>query len=249
MGDGSRKDWYFGGGLLDGAGPLFFLKIPKRAQVGDDALELIGSFVNRVDYGGLLGVFDKECPEPASEYANMLGIKQLAAIAGEPPEKLWVEEQLAGAQRSFKGLKQFGITGKSSFPGAPKGELHIDYKKIQTIDVAFGEGSVVRDLRTGYLKDGLRKMRAKPEDYSSGWFDDDMMLVERILIAVGLEISVKMKSSFDAGLEADLVAESAAHAGINYKSVNKESVVLEMTDATPYLFGISALRPTKIKVK
>jgi hypothetical protein len=249
MGDGSRKDWYFGSGVLEGAGPLFFLKIPKRAQPGDDALELIGSFVNKVDYGGLFGAFDKECPEPASEYANMLGLKQLAGLAGEAPEKLWVEEQLAGAQRSFKGLKNFGIAGKSNFPGAPKGEFHIDYKKVKTIDIAFGEGSFVRDLRTGYLKDGLRKIRAKPDDYSTGFFDDDMMLVERILVAVDLEISVNMRETFDAGVEADLAAESAAHAGINYKSISKETIVLEMTDSTPYLFGISALRPTKIKLK
>ena len=38
--------------------------------------------MRRINYGGLLGAFDKECPEPSSEYANMAALKALAAEAG-----------------------------------------------------------------------------------------------------------------------------------------------------------------------
>jgi hypothetical protein len=205
--------------------------------------------VKKIDYGGLLGAFDKECPEPNSEYAPMLAAKQLAQIAGEPVEALYAEDMLPGVKRSFKGLKKFGIEGEGTFPGAPVSSgLKIDYKKIKTIDISFGKGSFVRDLRTGYLKDGLRKVRAHPDDYSSGFFDKDMMIVERILVARNLEITVNMKTVFEAGFDAKLEAENAVHVGLNYASNKKETVVLSMSDDVPYLFGISALRHTKIKV-
>ena len=249
MGNGNRKDWYFGGGTLEGAGPLYFLKIPKRAQSGDEALSLIGSFVKKIDYGGLLGAFDKECPEPNSEYAPMLAAKQLAQIAGEPVEALYSEDFLPGAKRSFKGLKKFGIDGEGTFPGAPvSAGLKLDYKKIKTIDISFGEGSFVRDLRIGYLKDGLRKIRAHPEDYSSGFFDKDMMIIERILVARNLAITVNMKSTLEAGFDAKLEAENAVHGALNYSSNKKETVVLSMADDVPYLFGISGIRHVKMKV-
>lgn len=239
-----KKDWYFANAPVRGAGKMFLLLLPQEIVRGSDAGKLIGSVVREVDYGFL---FKKQCPEPVSALQPGAAIKELARAAGVKPADMKGKRILGGAELSLDKVSDFSVGAKANFPGSPvAGGVDLDWKRVKSVDVAFGEGSYAVDLRMGLVENGLKAARRAKADYASQLFDDDYMIVTSVLIAKGLSVKVTSKEQFSADFKAAAQRVSDTHAAVSFNQVDDMAYELKVAETKEHLFGIAAVEPENV---
>ena len=237
----SKGDYYFGKSTIPQMGRMFYLRFPIAISEASKADNLLGSLVREGDYG-----LFKEYPIPEHSHIPQSVLNAMVALGRYSQADLVQEQELATPVVSVDINKSIGVNGKAPVPGIPVGVgLEINYKKLKSIDVDFGGSAVKRYLAYDAMEECYSIMAKNPDDYPPAFFDNDRMLVDRVVIVKNLSVTVTSKVEFSVELKASLEAANQVGGGVSYKNITERSFMLKLDGTKPYLFGLGAVQADK----
>lgn len=229
-------------GVLRGFGPMLFLRVPQYAPAGSATRRLLGSYVDEVDYG----LFGSRCA-PTLNHAWQPEFFLDQARPHVPGIDLVQETELAGLRQTFKIDKKAGLKAKASFPGAPASAgFELDYSKLETTTIEFGEGSKKYYLPSQVIKRAYEKFASMSDRVDPVIFDREVMLVDQIAIVRNLKIEVESKSTFGTDVDAKVEKVTKVEAGVEYKRESDRKLSLKISDDKEYLFAVSAVEANEL---
>jgi hypothetical protein len=237
----AKADYYFGKSTIPQMGRMFYLRFPIAINDMSRADNLLGSIVREGDYG-----LFKEYPIPEHSHIPQSALKAMVALGKYSEAELVQQQTLAVPVTSVDINKSIGVNGKGAAPGVPVSVgLEINYKKLKTIDVDFGGSAIKRYLTHDPAAECYAEMGKNMTKYPLAFFNNDRMLVDRIVIVRNLSITVTSKVDFSVGLKASLTAAQEVGGGISYNNVTTRSYTLKLDGTQPYLFGLGAVQADK----
>lgn len=237
----AKGDYYFGKSTIPNMGRMFYLRFPIAISEASPADNLLGSIVREGDIG-----FINEYPIPEHSHIPQSLLKAMVALGKYSQADLVQEQELATPAISVDINKSIGVNGKAPVPGVPVGVgLEINYKKLKSIDIDFGGSAVKRYLTYDPMQECYSEMAKRKGDYPPAFFNDDRMLVDRIVIVRNLSITVKSKVEFAVDLKASLDAAQGVGGGVSYNNITDRSFTLKLDGTKPYLFGLGAIQADK----
>lgn len=237
----AKADYYFGKSTIPNMGRMFYLRFPIAINDMSRADNLLGSIVREGDFG-----LFKEYPIPEHSHVPQSALKAMVALGRYGEADLVQEQTLATPVVSVDINKSIGINGKAPVPGVPVGVgLEINYKKLKTIDVDFGGSAIKRYLAYDAAAESYAEMGRNAANYPPAFFNNDRMLIDRIIIVKSLSVIVTSKVEFDASLTASLEAAQEVGGGISYSNMTTRSFTLKLDGTQPYLFGLGAVQADK----
>lgn len=229
-------------GIIKGFGPMLFLRVPQHAPAGSATRRLLGSYVDEVDYG----FFGTRCA-PTLNHAWQPEFFLSQARQVVQGVDLVQETELAGIRQTFKLDKKAGFKAKASFPGAPASAgFEIDYSKLETTTIEFGEGSKKYYIPSRVILRAYEDFAKRSEAVDPILFDREVMLVDQIVIARNLKIEIEAKTSFGADVEAKAGQVSNVEAGVEFRRESDRKLALQLSDNKEYLFAVSAVEANEL---
>jgi hypothetical protein len=237
----SKGDYYFGKSSIPQMGRMFYLRFPIAISGSSPADNLLGSLVREGDYG-----LFKQYPIPEHSHIPQSVLDGMVELGKYSKADLVQQQELATPVVSVDINKSIGVNGKAPVPGVPISVgLEINYKKIKSIDVDFGGAAVKRYLAYDAMEECYSQMAKKAGDYPPAFFNNDRMLIDRIVIVQNLSVVITSKVEFSVDFQAALEKATEIGGGVSYKNITERSFTLKLNGTTPYLFGVGAVQADK----
>jgi len=237
------KDFYFSSGIIRGVGRLFFLRVPQVAGDGSAPARLLGSIVREGD-GGLFGNSEYPVPENSFILGAVLDAMKKVLQLGDADAVNDID--LAGFSQSLKIEKSAAVNGEVAFPGAPlSAGVGVNYKKIRSVELEFGEGARKRLIPRDLLAEAYRRMADRSSDFPAVFFNDDRMVVDQVLLVRALAITVTSESDFSGNFEAKAAGTNDLNVGVKYERKSSRSYTMTLDGSREYLFGVGGVQADK----
>ena len=237
----SKGDYYFGKSVVPNMGRMFYLRYPIAIDNGSHADNLLGSLVREGDK-----FLSDKYPIPEHSHIPQSVLDAMVALGLYTKDQMVQNQILATPVVSVDINKSIGIDGKAPVPGTPVGVgLEINYKKLKSIDIDFGGSAEKRYLSYDAMAECYAQMAANAASYPPAFFNNDRMLVDRIVIVRKLSLVITSKVEFSVDLKASLTAASDVGGGVNYSSITDRSFTMKLDGSKPYLFGLGAIQADK----
>ncbi len=236
----SRKDYYFARSAVRGFGRLFFLKVPQRADQDSPAANLLGSMVVEEDYGPF---GTKICPRPQNSYRVGIIRDIMKNDLSLSQQEIVNRTNFSGASFSTKISKSLSGSGNAPFPLALSLGLDVNYSKLRTADVSFGDETFQKHIPTDLLALTYQHIAKNSGDYAdySILMNDDRMVIDRALYSKKFRVIVESETKFDASFEAKAESAADTELGIKYERVSEYKYAYEVDTTTPYLIALGGV--------
>lgn len=95
------------------------------------------------------------------------------------------------------------------------------------------------------IRKTYEKMALNTTKYDEVYFDDDRMVVDQVLFAKNMTLTIESKSDFSAGFDAKAQATNELGLGVKYKKLSERSYEYELKRSDPYLIAIGGVQADK----
>jgi hypothetical protein len=245
----SSSEYYWSRKLIDGFGKMWFLLAPQEADSNGGGASLLGSVVNEKS-GGILpstgGLIGKDYPVPENATTPQLILNAITAhlselgIGADEP----VVAELKFSNRTIKVEKEHSIKlGGGDFPSV-NASLKVDYKRMESISIQFGENTRKLIIPTGYLSRLKDFVGGDHRKLATDINIDKEMIINEILLTDQYTVSFNSTTEFGSDFEASLQAANTVSAGavtFAINQTNKRQVSAIVNDGKDYLIALDGI--------
>lgn len=128
--------------------------------------------------------------------------------------------------------------------------LDIDYSRMQSIDIIFGEGTYSEYIPTGYMTNLYQKFGGKPSDKIGGELLMKNAYINQIVLAKNYSVSFESTELIDAGFDTKLATYNQLPDIGGKVKITKQSdykVKAEVNSSDYYVIALTASRWDKLK--
>lgn len=231
--------------------------LSKRQVTGMGSIFLLNELIEIEDGSKLLGAVVQENKSP---FHTDYPVPMLVSEANIIVKKLtqWkqelninseiVEKQaIAAGHRNVKVEKQNSFQlGLGPFPGVPfNAKFHLDYSRVSTIDITYGEGTKYEYLRKGDMMKLYTKLGGRPDADMTGDFLRKNAYVGLLQIAKNWKVTFESTKTFDAGVEAQIDLfnnDNSIGGSVKLKKTTATKIEAEVKGDSYYVVGLMSTR-------
>jgi hypothetical protein len=242
------SDFYFTERQTPGIDEMLFLTVPQLASSAGGGYRLLGSIVERRSDGPF-----RQFPVP--ELLGAPGQVLDALVARRKPlglegVELTPMRELAATNRSFSVEKRHLADLKlDSLPMVPAElSVGIDYGRMKSMALHFGEGTYVRYIPKGYLTALYAHAKGDADQVDPLGLLDKHFVVQGVLMARRFSLTFSSSDDFDGGFKAAIAAKNAAADGaragleLKYQVDNERELSAKVVSDEEYLVAVRAVR-------
>lgn len=235
---------------VEGVGGMFISNRLQTAESSGGGKALLGSVVkeNKVP-------FHKDYPVPLTMFAPRVLINELTnrkdelGIDGD----VTVRQDIASGHEKIKIEKNNSFSlGLGPFPSIPvNGKFQIDYSKMKSIDITYGDGTYYEYIPQGYMGMLYESLDGEPTQKMGGTILKENAFISLIWLAKEWMIKFESDSTFDFGVDAQISAfndDDAVSGKVKIKKESEFSLEATVSGDTYYLVGLMSTRWSNLKM-
>ena len=234
--------YYLSKQKVSGIGSIFLLNELIEAESGGEAL--LGAVVQENK-----SIIHKDYPVPILVSEANIIINKLTQWKTELNINSAIVEQknIAAGHRNVKVEKKNSIQlGLGPFPNIPfSSKFQMDYSRISTIDITYGEGTLYKYIRKGDMMKLYRKLDGQPDDDMTGNFLRKNAYISLLQLAKNWRVSFESTKTFDTGVEAqiDLFNQDNSIGGsVKLNKTTETRIEAEVGGDIYYVVGLMSTR-------
>lgn len=242
----ASSDYYWTRHLIQGFGKMWFLIVPQEADSPGGGENLLGSVVNEIEgrlfppNGGIIG---KDYPEPYPITTPQLILKEiklhrqeLGIVADDP---IVQEVKYVGLSLKIdkKRLLKVDVGGFPSLPAT----LSIDYSRMSSITISFGENTRRKFIPTGYLSSLKNFVGGDDRKIAANVNIDKETIIHQILLTNEYQVTFESISVFDSNFEAAIQQANQLNSGkleLEIDSITRQQVSVAVRGDRDYLIAL-----------
>ena len=191
-------------------GSVFFLKQLQDEDSSGGGRNLLGSMVQWIDDNGPVGIgiggTDYAIPQcmstPRALVKELDKRKDELGIDGSSTLQIIVSASKETIKLEKKSLFEAGI---GPFPSIPLNlALDMDYSKVKTISLTFGEGTFSEYIPIGYLANLYEVLKGKPTPAIGGKLLEKNAYISQVVLAKKYSVNFESSTAFSAGVDAKI---------------------------------------------
>ena len=233
-----------------GVGGMFILNRLQTAESSGGGKALLGSVVKENK-----APFHKDYPVPLTMFAPRVLINELTnrkdelGIDGD----VTVRQDIASGHEKIKIEKNNSFSlGLGPFPSIPvNGKFQIDYSKMKSIDITYGDGTYYEYIPQGYMGMLYESLDGEPTQKMGGTILKKNAFISLIWLAKEWMIKFESDSTFDFGVDAQISAfndDDAVSGKVKIKKESEFSLEATVSGDTYYLVGLMSTRWSNLKM-
>lgn len=244
----ASSDFYWSRKLIKGFGRMWFLLVPQEADDNGGGISLLGSVVKEKSGSifGRSGLIGLDYPEPSHMTTPQLILNAISSRRDElgfnTDEEIVLTKEFPGLSQTFERKKSMSA-GVENFPSIPA-TFSIDYSKMESITIEFGENTRLKYIPTGYLGRLKNSVNGDDRAITQDVNIDKEMIVHKILLTDQYSVRFNSMIEFDAGFDAKIEAANLANMGaVNFEvhETNRRQVAVDVNDGKEYLIALKSI--------
>jgi len=240
----SSGQFYWARNVVKGFGKMWF---PLALQeVGDEDQSLLGSVVQELK-SGFLGL-GSHYPAPYHMTTPGLLLKTLRDRRQELglPDQIVIETKLSAPAQTMTVAKKAAVKADvGPFPSLPvAANLDIDYSRMSSVTVTFGDETRVRYITTGYLCRLYALVDGDSAEINPAVAIaiDENYIVDQVLLVRNFSVQFTSESEFSAGFGAKLEhVNDAAGGQVSISKTSERTITAKIQDGKIYLAGFTVI--------
>lgn len=230
-------------------GSVFFLKQLQKESASGGGKNLLGSMVQWIDENWILGIpgggTDYAIPQCMSTPRAL--IKELdrrkAELGIDGTSTLQIE--VSASKEIIKLEKKVVFdSGVGPFPAIPLNMgLDVDYSRMKTITLTFGEGTYSEYIPIGYMAALYESLKGKPSIAIGGQLLAKNAYVSQIVLAKKYSVNFESKETLSQGVEAKIKQYNSLpeiNGKVKVEKKTERTVVAEVNSDVFYLVAVTA---------
>ncbi|MCU0566657.1 MAG: hypothetical protein MUF49_08680 [Oculatellaceae cyanobacterium Prado106] len=245
----SSSDYYWSRQLVQGAGKMWFLKIPQEAEGNSGGASLLGSVVREKSGqlfpgGSGLNIIGKDFPVPQHVTTPQLLLNRILAnrqaLKIPETENIVEEIALAGVDKLVIEKSDRLEADIGNFPSLPV-HLEIDYGRMERITLQLGSNTRKRYILRGYLKRLKDSVGNDDSLITTDVSIDKETIIDEILLTDRYSVTFESVERFSPKFKANAMQIPALSAGtvsVDFEQASKKQVTITVDNGKDYLIAL-----------